>query len=122
MSIRQIIAAALLLLGIFLLWQGIAPVAMLTARGSGLSDALLQPPSSLIRILAAALVAIGGALALAKRAGGAVMALIGTALFAALAGLLVAASPDASLWGDELIAAALLCALSAGLIFTRRAA
>jgi len=48
MSVRRIIGLVLALLGGWLFWGGAATVNMLVNRGSGLSDALMQPPTSLV--------------------------------------------------------------------------
>lgn len=112
MTLRQITGIAIALIGAWLLWQGIQAVMLLTSRGSPLSDALLSPPTSLWRILAALFAFEGGLLvALRIRFGGA-LALTGSLLFAALGFVLMMLGTDSSIWLDEVIFGSVLILLS----------
>ncbi len=120
MNTRMLAAAALSLLSAWLLWQGLSAVIMITGRGSPLGDALLQPPTSLIRILGASIVLIGALLALAQRAGGALLAAVGTVLFLLLPVLMAASGADSGMWMDEAIFSALLIGLTIALFVIKR--
>lgn len=118
--IRRIAGATLALLAAWLLWQGIAAVDLIVSRGSPLDDALLQPPTSLWRILASGLALIGGALAALNVRGGAWLGMTGAILFAALGGALAAMGTDSSLWMDEVICGAVMIALAGALALMKR--
>ncbi|WP_340691200.1 hypothetical protein [Hyphomonas sp.] len=120
MNTRMLAAAALSLLSAWLLWQGLSAVIMITGRGSPLGDALLQPPTSLIRILGASIILIGALLALAQRAGGALLAAVGTVLFLLLPVLMAASGADPAMWMDEAIFSALLIVLTIALFVIKR--
>jgi len=120
MNIRLIAAAALSLLAAWLFWQGLSAVVMITGRGSPLGDALMQPPTSMIRLLGSAIVLIGGLLAVAQRAGGAILAATGTLLFLLLPILMAAAGTDSIMWMDEAIYSALLILLTIALFVIKR--
>ncbi|KJS34715.1 MAG: hypothetical protein VR74_19240 [Hyphomonas sp. BRH_c22] len=120
MNIRMIAAAAIALLAAWLFWQGLSAVIMITQRGSPLGDALMQPPTSMIRLLGSAIVLIGGLLALAQRAGGAIVATIGTLLFLLLPVLMAAAGTEPVMWMDEAVYSALLVALTIALFVLKR--
>ncbi|MFN7165320.1 MAG: hypothetical protein ACK4P2_10935 [Hyphomonas sp.] len=118
--IRRITAGALAVLSAWLLWQGIAAVDLIVSRGSPLDDALLQPPTSLWRILASGLALIGGLLAALNIKGGAWLGMTGAVLFAALGGALAAMGTDSSLWMDEVISGIVMIALAGALVFMKR--
>jgi Mn2+/Fe2+ NRAMP family transporter len=120
MNSRILAAAALTLLSAWLLWQGLSAVIMITGRGSPLGDALLQPPTSLIRILGASIILIGALLALTQRAGGALLAAVGTVLFLLLPVLMAASGADSDMWMDEAIFSAVLIALTIALFVIKR--
>jgi hypothetical protein len=120
MNIRMIAAAAIALLAAWLFWQGLSAVIMITQRGSPLGDALMQPPTSMIRLLGSAIVLIGGLLAFAQRAGGAIVATIGTLLFLLLPVLMAAAGTEPVMWMDEAVYSALLVALTIALCMLKR--
>ncbi len=118
--IRKIAAIALALLAAWLFWQGFAAVQMIVSRGSPLDDALLQPPTSLWRLVASGLALLGGVLAAFNIKGGGWLAMIGAILFAALAVVMASMGTDSSLWMDEAITGALMIALAAALAFFKR--
>lgn len=118
--IRRVIAIPILVVGLWLGWRAIAAIQFVMASGSGLSDALLSPPTSLLQLLAAGGLAFGGLLAALGRPGGAVVAAIGAAIIALLAGLMAMAGADPGMWRDEAMVAALMTLASAALFFIRR--
>lgn len=120
MTLRQYAGIALAAIAAWLLWQGIEAVMLLTARGSPLSDALLSPPTSLWRILAALFAFEGGLLAALRIRFGAVLALIGSLLFGALGLTLMLLGTDASIWLDEIIFAVVMLILSGVLLMRKR--
>jgi hypothetical protein len=120
--IRQLAGAALALIAAWLLWQGVHGVQVIVSRGSPLGDALLNPPTSLWRIVAASLAVAGGALAAMKLPGGAFAGMTGAVLFAALGGLMAAMGTDISMWQDEAVTGAVLVVLAGIIVFTKRGA
>lgn len=118
--IRRIAAVALALLAAWLFWQGLSAVLIITSRGSPLDDALLQPPTSLWRLVSTGLALAGGLLAALNIRGGGVTGLIGAILFAALGGLMAGMGSDSSLWMDELVFGGALIGLACVLLFAKR--
>lgn len=112
--IRRVAGLAMLGLGLWLGWNGLHPVMMIVDRGSDLSSALFDPPTSIIRLASAGLMVLGGGLIALSVRGGAVLATIGAVLFGALGGLMAASGADSELWMDEVLyglAAITLCVL-----------
>lgn len=120
MSVRQIIGLLLALVGGWLFWGGASTVNILVNRGSSLSDALLQPPTSLLRLLATGLILIGGLAVLAGKGMGRWIALLGILLFSLLAGLMILAGADSVMWADEAVISGVLWLLFLGLVITKR--
>jgi hypothetical protein len=120
MSIRRIIGLALALLGGWLFWGGAATVNMLVNRGSGLSDALMQPPTSLVRLVATGLILLGGLSVLAGKGFGRWIALAGILVFTLLAGLMVLSGADPILWMDEAVISGVFWVLFVALVVTKR--
>ncbi|MEH6741960.1 hypothetical protein [Hyphomonas sp.] len=120
MSIRRVIGLALALVGGWLFWGGAATVNILVNRGSSLSDALMQPPTSLVRLVATGLVLLGGLAIMAGKGSGRWIALAGILLFTLLAGLMVASGADPILWTDEAVISGVLWVLFVGLVVTKR--
>lgn len=118
--IRKLAGAALAILAAWLLWQGVSGVSIIVSRGSPLDDALLQPPTSLWRIVATSLALPGGLLAALNIKGGAWLGITGAVLFAALPGAMAAMGADPSLWMDEVYSAAAMIVLAGALAFIRR--
>lgn len=121
MTLRQYAGLALAVIAAWLLWQGIEAVMLLTSRGSPLSDALLSPPTSLWRIVAALFAFGGGLLAAFRMPFGAVFALVGSLLFFMLGLALMLAGTDASIWMDEMIFSAVMLILCGVLLLRKRA-
>ena len=117
--IRRLAGLGLALVAGWLLWQGVHAVEVFMARGGSLSSALFEPPSGVVRVVSTALALLGALLALGGRPGGAWFGLAGALGFAALAGLLITAGADRSLWMDEAAWSALLVPLALVLVFTR---
>ena len=120
MSGRRIIGLVLALLGGWLFWGGAATVNMLVNRGSGLSDALMQPPTSLVRLVATGLILLGGLAVMAGKGFGRWVALAGILVFTLLAGLMVLSGADPILWTDEVVITGVFWVLFAGLVVTKR--
>ncbi|MDJ0922208.1 MAG: hypothetical protein QNI84_13860 [Henriciella sp.] len=120
MLLRRIAALGLTALGIWLFWGGLQAVLAFTSRGGDLASALFEPPTSFIRLLGAALIIIGGAMAGFSRPGGAIVSLIGVAIFTALAALMALAGADISLWLDEVLFAVAGIGLVAFILTLRR--
>lgn len=118
--IRRLAGVALALIAAWLFWQGLSAVLMITSRGSPLDDALLQPPTSLWRLVATGLALIGGGLAALNVKGGGWLAMIGAILFAALPGAMAAMGTDSSLWMDEVVSGGVMLVLAGALAFVKR--
>ena len=118
--LRRLVGLTLALVAGWLLWQAIIAIEVFMARGGSLASALLEPPTGIIRVVGTSLALLGGLLAVFARPGGAWLGLTGALAFAALAGLLVAAGADQSLWRDEAVWSAVLVPLALVLVFTRR--
>ncbi|MEM7493494.1 MAG: hypothetical protein AAF296_08945 [Pseudomonadota bacterium] len=101
--LRRILGLALVALGAWVLREAIYAVVLIVGRGSPLDAALLEPPTSLIRILGGGAIVIGGVLSALNLPRGGLLALIGSVIFAALGGLLFAAGTDMELWLDEIL-------------------
>ena len=95
-------------------------VNLLVNRGSSVSDALMQPPTSLVRLVAAGLILLGGLAILAGKGVGRWVTLGGILVFTLLAGLMVLSGADPILWTDEAVISGVLWALFAGLAVTKR--
>jgi len=120
MNIRILTGVALAVLSAWLLWQGLSAVIMITSRGSPLGDALLQPPTSVVRIVAACVILLGALLAVAQRPGGAWLAALGTFLFGLLPVMMAASGTAARLWADEAVVSLFLIALTVALCVSKR--
>ena len=120
MTLRRAAGLILLLIAAYLFWQGLDAVLYVMSLGSPLNDALMQPPTSLIRLTGAGLALIGGALATANLKGGAWLAAIGTVIFCLLTLLLAMNMVNPKDWMPEVIASIGLVIATGLLIFTRR--
>ena len=117
---RRLTGLILLALGVWLFWGGLQAVLAFTSRGGPLMSALMEPPTSLIRLVGSGFMAIGGLLAVLRMQGGGVTGLIGAMIFLALGGLLAMSGVDASLWQDELIHGGIGVLLAALILTVRR--
>lgn len=103
MLVRRLAAAAMLGLGIWLAYGGIHALIIIMDRGSDLANALLDPPTTIIRLVATGIMTIGGLLAIFKIKGGGITSLVGAILFTALGGLMAMSGADQGLWLDEVL-------------------
>ncbi|MFN4024440.1 MAG: hypothetical protein ACK4MQ_06395 [Hyphomonas sp.] len=117
-TIRRIAGLLLAGLSTFLLWQGLEAVIFLLSRGSPLAQAV--DAIGAWRIIAAAVGLIGGLMAAAAIRFGAVVALVGTLLFAALGAAFILFGADSSIWMDEVVGAAGMAVLTGILLFVKR--
>ena len=120
MPVRRLIAIALGLLGAWMFWGGLHAVLLITSRGSSLEAALMEPPTSLLRLLGSGLIVIGALIAAFGRPFGAIAAMAGTVLALLLAGLMALAGADSSMWMDDMVLAILFLGLTIGLFVTKR--
>lgn len=118
---RRLIGAALLLLGAWIFWDGLKAVLFFTSQGGPLMSALMDPPTSLIRLVGSGLIVLGGTLIAFRLRSGGLAAFIGALIFTALGGLLYAAGTDASLWVDEVIFGGIGLGLATISFFFKRA-
>ena len=116
MVLRRLAGFALAVIAAWLLWGGIHTVNVIVARGSPLSDALLSPPTSLLRIAGTGVAVIGGLLACMGKPFGAVLSLIGTGVFLLLAATMALSGANSVLWMDEAVFSGILVVLT-GLLF-----
>lgn len=119
MSLRRIFAILVILLAAWLFWDGFHAVDLIVSRGSSLSDALLSPPTSMLRLLATGILVLGGLMVALGRGMGRWIMLIGTVLFCLLAGVMAGSGADISLWRDEAVWSAVLLVLTGGVLFTK---
>lgn len=119
--IRQVAGLVMLGLGLWLGWGGIHPVMTIMERGSDLANALFNPPTSIIRIISAALMSIGGLIVILKIRFGGTVATIGSVFFAILGGLMALSGADSGLWMDEVIFGLAAISLSVLILTLRRA-
>ncbi len=120
MTLRRLSGLLLALLSAWVLWGAIHTVIVITSRGSPLSDALFQPPTSIVRIIAAGTALVGGLILVADWSLGAITSLIGALLFALLAGLMILSGASSVLWRDEAVIAVLMIVLSVVALFQAR--
>ena len=116
MTLRRLSGLALAALSTWLLWGGIHTVNVIVSRGSPLSDALLSPPTSLLRIVGTAIAVIGGLLAFAGKPFGALASLIGVGIFTLLTASMALSGANSVLWMDEAVFTGILIVLT-GLLF-----
>ena len=120
MLVRQLAASVMLGLGVWLAYGGIHALLTITERGSDLMNALFDPPTTIIRLVASGLMVIGGLIAVLKLKGGGLIALAGSILFAALAALMAASGADQGLWMDEALYGMAVLVLSILILTLRR--
>lgn len=120
MTLRALSGLILAAVAGWLLWGGIHTVNVIVSRGSPLSDALLSPPTSLLRIVGTALAVIGGLLAFLRLPFGAVASLIGVGIFVLLTATMILSGANSVLWMDEAVFSAALIVLTGVLLFQPR--
>lgn len=120
MSMQRVLGGILVIVGAWTLWGGYHAVDIIVSRGSSLTDALLHPPSSILRVTSALVLLLGGlGIVLGLRVGR-WLALAGIILFALLPIGMVLSDADSTLWRQEAMIAVALCVLFAGLLLTKR--
>lgn len=119
--VRRLIGLGLLGLGAWLFWGGLEAVIAFTSRGGPLMSALMEPPTSLIRLVGSGLILLGGSLITLKARSGAAAAFVGALIFGGLGALLAAAGSDMGLWLDELIHGGIALVLATTALFLKRA-
>ena len=67
MTLRRLSGLLLAVLAAWLLWGGIHAVNVVMARGSSLADAVLSPPTGLLRLVRSTFALLGGLIAFAGR-------------------------------------------------------
>lgn len=102
--IRRIAGAIIALIAAWMLWDAIYAVQLIVSRGSPLSDALLNPPTSAWRLVAGGLALGGGLLAVLRLPFGGVLGLIGGLLFIALAVVMATLSANSNMITPDSIA------------------
>lgn len=117
---RLIIGIGTFLLGLKLSYDGITPTWVLVERGSSVSDALFNPPTSIIRISGALFVAAGGLTAIFSGLRGGGYALIGSLIILGMAVLIFATGADQSLWMNTILEGFAAFLLSILLLTVRR--
>ena len=116
MALRRLAGFALAVIATWLLWGGIHTVNVIVSRGSPLSDALLSPPTSLLRIAGTLVAVAGGLLAGFGKPFGALLSLIGVGVFVLLAASMIFSGANSVLWMDEAVFSGILVVLM-GLLF-----
>ncbi|WOR14695.1 hypothetical protein RYZ27_13020 [Hyphomonas sp. FCG-A18] len=119
--IRRLAGLGLLVLGLWLFWGAVQAVLAFTSRGGPLMSALMEPPTSLIRLIGTGLMLIGGFMTLLKLRLGGSTGLLGALVFAALGGLMAAMGTDSALWLDEVVYGGVAIALAAVVLALKRA-
>ncbi|MFN7179614.1 hypothetical protein [Hyphomonas sp.] len=118
--IRRIAGAIVALIAAWMLWDAIYAVQLIVSRGSPLSDALLNPPTSGWRLVAGGLALGGGLLAALRLPFGGVLGLIGGVLFIALAVVMASLSANSNMITPDSIAGLGVVIVSGVILFTRR--
>lgn len=118
MPAKRSIAVTAALIGIMLvalydLWSSLEAVQFIMARGSSLSAALFSPPTSIIRLVACALILCGASLMLKPKKGGFLLIAPGLTLYAVLVFSLATQSFGSSIWGSEALRLIIFLALIA---------
>lgn len=120
MQIRRIAAIVGVAVAAWMLWQTVHPVMRQISFGSDLQTELLNPPTTLLRLIATPLMIIGGLLAAFAVRGGAWVFTAGALVFAALTGAMVGAGADYTLWRDEAVLSPFLMVVCGVLVLTHR--
>ncbi len=120
MALRRLSGLLLAVAAGWLLYGGLHTVDIIMSRGSSLSDALLSPPTSLLRIAGTALAALGGLLALLRLPFGALIGLLGTGMFVLLTATMALSGANSVLWMDEAVYSVILVVLTGALLVLPR--
>jgi hypothetical protein len=119
--VRRLAGLGLLVLGLWLFWGAVQAVLAFTSRGGPLMSALMEPPTSLIRLVGTGLMSVGGLMTVLKVRSAGAIGLAGAIIFAALGGLIAMTGADRSLWMDEIIYGGVAIALAVGILSLKRA-
>ncbi|MEZ5946370.1 MAG: hypothetical protein R3C13_04230 [Hyphomonas sp.] len=120
MTLRRLAGLLLALLAGYLLWQAVHAIQFVMATGSPLYEAVMDPPTGLLRLLGTGFALIGGLLAFLNKRPGAWVAALGTGIFLLLTVMMVLSGAEAILWRDEAAYSAALLVLTGLLVFQRR--
>lgn len=120
MALRRLSGLLLAVAAGWLLYGGLHTVDIIMSRGSSLSDALLSPPTSLLRIAGTALAVLGGLIALLRLPFGALIALVGTGMFVLLTATMALSGANSVLWMDEAVYSGILVLLTGALFVLPR--
>ena len=120
MTLRRLCGLLLAVLAAWLLWGGIHAVNVVMARGSSLADAVLSPPTGLLRLVGSTFALLGGLIAFADKPSGAWIASLGTAIFVLLTALMIGLGASSVLWWDEAVYSVVLVLLTGLLVFQVR--
>ena len=120
MLIRRFAGLVGLAVSAWLFWEALHAVIVIVGRGSDLASSLFEPPTTIMRLTATALMMLGGLLAIAAVRGAAWLFSAGALVFALMTGAMAGMGADYSLWSDEAILAPFLLVISGLFIFTHR--
>ena len=102
MDIRRLAGLMLAALAGWLLWGGVHSAMLDISRGNTLAGTLMSPPTGVLRIAGTAIALIGGLLAFLRLPFGALVSLVGTAIFLLMTAALILSGPTYfPLWWDE---------------------
>lgn len=88
----------IILVALYDVWTSLKAIRFIIARGSPLSDALFEPPTSIVRLVACTFIVLGAALMIAAKRIGMWLIIPGTLLYAVLVIALATQSYGASIW------------------------
>jgi hypothetical protein len=118
MSTKTGLSALMLVISLFLFWRGLDAVLYAVQLGSPLSDAIMQPPTSLLRLIATGALVLGAVSALFGWRAGKWLIGLGILVWCLLAGLMALSGADSNMWKDEAISAVILIVLFGAMIVT----
>ncbi|MEM1151282.1 MAG: hypothetical protein AAF825_12830 [Pseudomonadota bacterium] len=121
MSVRQVVGAVLLAVGLWLGWGTLSAFLAYTGRGAE-AGAALADPVFLVPGLRSGFAIFGGLLALIRWPGAAPLAGLATFLTALLGGFLAFAGADSAMWIDDMVAAGILFLITCALLLRQRTA
>lgn len=104
--IRQLAGIVIFAIGAFLLYRVFAASSAFVERGGTYVSYLMEPPTGLLQLAGAGLMAIGGLLTALKVWGGGTIGLLGSLIIALLGGLLLASTSQITDGLDEALYAA----------------
>ena len=120
MVLRRVAALIVLGIGAWLLYGGLNAMFTIMGRGSDLANAIFDPPTTFIRLLAASLMVIGGLMAGLQLKTGGIIGLIGSAILGLLGTLLLLSTSNYLDGIDEALYATAGVALSILILTLKR--